>query len=59
MSRDAVYDAAARGDLPVVRVGRRVLFKTADLRRMVGLDAAAPVDRRAGLAALADRVGAE
>ena len=42
MSRDGVYDAANRGELPSVRVGRRVLFPTAEIRRLVGLDNQGP-----------------
>lgn len=34
MSKDAVYRLAARGDLPAVRVGRRVVrFRPSDLER--------------------------
>lgn len=38
ISRGLAYDAARRGDLPTIRVGRRLLVPTAALRRMVGLD---------------------
>lgn len=39
ISRGSAYEAARRGDLPTLRVGRRLLVPTAALRRMVGLDA--------------------
>ncbi len=38
MSRTAIYDAVARGELPGLRVGRRIFLKTAELRQLVGLD---------------------
>jgi len=38
LSRGATYDGVARGDIPSIRVGRRVLIPTAALRRLVGLD---------------------
>jgi excisionase family DNA binding protein len=38
LSRSAVYDAIHRGELPSVRLGRRVLVPTAALRRKLGLD---------------------
>ncbi|MDQ3463402.1 MAG: helix-turn-helix domain-containing protein [Actinomycetota bacterium] len=38
MSRQATYDAVTRGDIPSIRVGRRLLVPTAALRRMLQLD---------------------
>lgn len=38
LSRSATYDAAARGDIPTIRIGRRILVPTAALRRMLQLD---------------------
>ncbi len=38
LSRQSAYDAAARGDLPTLRVGRRLLVPTAALRRLLELD---------------------
>jgi excisionase family DNA binding protein len=38
LSRSSAYDAARSGDLPTVRVGRRLLVPTAALRRMLQLD---------------------
>jgi excisionase family DNA binding protein len=38
LSRDAVYDAARRHELGAVWVGRRVLFSTAEIRRLLGWD---------------------
>lgn len=38
LSRSATYDAAARGDIPTVRIGRAIRVPTAALRRMLALD---------------------
>ena len=38
LSRSASYDAAARGDIPTIRLGRRIVVPTAALRRMLQLD---------------------
>jgi excisionase family DNA binding protein len=38
ISRGAAYEAARRGELPVIRIGRRLLVPTAELRKMLGLD---------------------
>lgn len=38
LSRSATYDAANRGDIPTIRIGRRILVPTAALRRMLQLD---------------------
>lgn len=35
MSRAAVYSAAERGELPVVRIGRRLRFKQEAIERLV------------------------
>ncbi len=42
LSKAATYDAVARGDIPSIRIGRRLLVPTAALRRMLALDG--PVD---------------
>lgn len=40
ISRSGAYAAAARGEIPTIRLGaRRVVVPTAALRRMLGLDA--------------------
>ena len=39
LGRSATYDAAERGDIPTIRIGRRILVATAALRQMLGLDA--------------------
>ena len=42
LGRGAAYAAAARGDLPVVKIGgRKLRVSTAALRRMLNLDDAA------------------
>jgi excisionase family DNA binding protein len=46
ISRGSAYAAAAAGDIPTIRVGRRLLVPTAALRRLLGLDAQ-PTDRGA------------
>jgi hypothetical protein len=38
LSRSAAYEAATRGDIPVIRLGRRVVVPTAALRRLLQLD---------------------
>lgn len=41
LERAASYNAARRGDIPTITVGRRVLVPTAKLRVLLGLDALA------------------
>lgn len=43
LGRSASYDAAGRGEIPTIKIGRRLVVPTALLRRMLGL----PVDRPA------------
>jgi hypothetical protein len=38
LSRSATYDAIRRGELPTVRIGRRLFIPTAQLRQLLGLD---------------------
>lgn len=38
ISRRTAYRAAATGDIPTIRLGRRILVPTALLHRMLGLD---------------------
>lgn len=38
LSRSAAYAAATRGDLPVIRIGRRLLVPTLALLRLLGDD---------------------
>ncbi len=40
LSRNGAYEAAARGDLPVIRIGRRILVPRIALERL--LEQAAP-----------------
>ena len=37
MSRQSVYEAARRGEVPCIRIGRRVLVPRAGLEKLVGL----------------------
>lgn len=36
VKRSWVYDAAERGDLPVVRLGRQLRFRRSDLALLIG-----------------------
>ena len=38
LGRSATYDAAKRGDIPTIRLGRRIVVPTARLRALLGLD---------------------
>jgi len=38
LRRSATYDAAERGQIPTIRLGRRIVVPTAALRRMLQLD---------------------
>lgn len=38
LSRSAMFKAVARGDIPSIRVGRRILLPTAAVRRQLQLD---------------------
>ncbi len=38
IGRTGAYDAVRRGDLPSIRIGRRIVVPVAELRRLVGLD---------------------
>jgi hypothetical protein len=40
LSRNGSYDAAKRGDIPTIKIGRLLKVPTAGLRRRLGLDAA-------------------
>jgi hypothetical protein len=43
LERTATYQAARRGDIPTIRIGRKIVVPTAALRRMLGLDDVRPV----------------
>jgi hypothetical protein len=38
LSRPASYEAAKRGELPTIRIGRRLFVPVGKLREMLGLD---------------------
>jgi excisionase family DNA binding protein len=38
------YDGVKRGEIPAIRLGRRILVPVAPLRRQLGLDANSPAD---------------
>jgi hypothetical protein len=37
LSRPCAYEAAARGDIPTIRIGRRIIVPTAKILAMLGL----------------------
>lgn len=39
LAKASAYEAAHRGEIPTIRIGRRLLVPTAALRRLVALDA--------------------
>lgn len=43
ISLAVAYDAVHRGELPVIRIGRRILVPTAALMAMVGLKSSEPL----------------
>ena len=47
VSKDTAYEAAARGDLRVLHLGRRVIVPTAPVLESLGLLAAGPESERA------------
>jgi excisionase family DNA binding protein len=38
LSRQSTYDAAHRGEIPTIRIGRRILVPTAALARLLAVD---------------------
>ena len=40
LSRNASYDAAKRGEIPTIKIGRLLKVPTTPLRRQLGLDVA-------------------
>lgn len=44
LRRAASYNAAARGEIPVIRIGRRMVVPTAALRRLLQLDGITTTD---------------
>jgi excisionase family DNA binding protein len=38
ISRGSAYEAARNGDIPTIRIGRRLVVPTAALRRLLALD---------------------
>lgn len=39
LGKASAYEAASRGDIPTIRIGRRLVVPTAGLRRLLLLDA--------------------
>ena len=37
LGRTAAYNAVTRGDIPTIGFGRKLMVRTADIRRIVGL----------------------
>lgn len=52
LSRSAAYAAVQRGEVPVLRFGRRILVPVAAARRQLGLDVEAPPVGEPGAPAL-------
>jgi excisionase family DNA binding protein len=44
ISRSAAYAAAKSGELPTIRIGRRFVVPTAELRRMLRIDVSESID---------------
>jgi len=44
LGRNAAYDAARRGDIPTLRIGRLLLVPKIPLHRMLGITATAPAN---------------
>lgn len=42
LSKNGCYTAVARGDIPSVRIGKKIMIPGASLRRMLGIDAPKP-----------------
>ncbi len=42
LSRQSTYDAANRGDIPTIRIGRRILVPTAAIHRLLQVDEPTP-----------------
>lgn len=42
LGRSGSYEAARRGDLPIIKVGSRYVVPTAAMRRMMGMDVGVP-----------------
>lgn len=38
VSRDVAYEAVRRGEIPSVRIGRRIVVPTAALKRLLGME---------------------
>ncbi|WP_327074402.1 helix-turn-helix domain-containing protein [Kitasatospora purpeofusca] len=47
LQKAASYNAARRGDIPTISVGRRLLVPTAKLRLLLGIDASVTTDAAA------------
>jgi excisionase family DNA binding protein len=45
ISRSTAYECAQRGELPVLRLGRRILVTRQTLERLLGLEGVRPVKR--------------
>jgi hypothetical protein len=48
LSRNKAYEAAARGEIPTLKFGKRMVVPTMPLRRMLGLDLVSPTLPSAG-----------
>ena len=48
LSRNKAYQAAAKGEIPTLRFGKRLVVPTAPLRRMLGLEERMPEAEQEG-----------
>lgn len=48
LSRNKAYEAAASGDIPTLRFGKRIVVPTMPLRRMLGLEGGLPSEQQEG-----------
>jgi excisionase family DNA binding protein len=48
VSRASAYESVRRGEIPAIRLGKRLVVPTAALRRMLGLDVGGSAELVAG-----------
>jgi hypothetical protein len=48
LSRNKAYEAAARGEIPTLRFGKRIVVPTMPLRRMLGLEGGSTTEQPDG-----------
>jgi hypothetical protein len=48
LSRNKAYEAAAKGEIPTLRFGKRIVVPTMPLRRMLGLEGGSTTEQPDG-----------